>query len=592
MLRARGPAAMAGQRGGRAASKNSWNSRQGGKYHESGIFAAWRGLDNGSIWFHRSAGRVASSAPGAGNPHSLMTPPLTSDSSATQPSQREAVPLDRRVFPILGVLSLGVSCVVYSLKKQEWADEILTRIEGSDRSLFHLMHALMRLGGAGMPLFYLTAWPWAHLFGVSDLSLRLFSCAGVSAAFVFLVKTLSRFFPARAAFLGVGFGMFACMIVVDQNAEARGYGLYLLLCALAIDRLLRVAETPRPSRRDLVLLALTQAGVVLGHVLGLFYAGLMLAALIAADLRERRFRLKVYVCAMAGWIALLPWIPAIRASMAIAKPHGWILRPSGADLAIGLSYWLFEGIYFPLLKGTHLGVMLGWGVGVFCVAGLIAAALYGIRDPSPVRRLAYFLGFGLILAPLALFAVSWLITPIWVARYMVPSALGIGLLAAGWAERNRFARGAGGVLLGGLILLLPIAGAVCARPDFMNVARIDKVASGRPLVCDWVRDFTVMERYSATPARVEYPLDWQAALQGPAASVGAYHLLWNYRRDGYLTGNILDESAVLSQPSFLVLDNKETNWFQLEIARNPKFAWKVLAQIDASRRILLVECRP
>lgn len=520
-----------------------------------------------------------------------MTPSLTSDSSETQRETRAAGALDRWVLPLLGVLSLIASCVVYSFRKQEWADEVFTRIEVSDRSLFHLMHALTRLGGAGMPLFYLTAWPWAHLFGVSDLSLRLYSCAGVCAAFVVLVRALGRRFTARAAFLGVGFGLFACMIVVDQNAEARGYGLYLLLCALAIAQLLRMAETPQPSRRDLVLLALSQAGVVLGHVLGLSYAGLMVAALIAADLRERRFRVKVYACAMAGWIALLPWIPAIRASMAIAKPHGWIPRPMAGDLVIGVSYWLFAGIYFPLFKGTHYGVMLGWGVGVFCVAGLIAAALYGVRDPSPARRLAYFLGFALILAPVAFFAISHLATPIWVARYMVPSALGIVLLAVGWAERNGFARGAGGIGLGALVLLLPLAGARCARPERVNVARIDELAAGRPLVCDWVRDFTVVWRYSRTPASVEYPMDWEAALKGPAAAAGAYHLLWNYRRDGYLAGNILDQTTVLDQPSFVVLDNKETNWFQLEIARNPKFAWKVVAQIDPSRRIVEVERR-
>jgi Dolichyl-phosphate-mannose-protein mannosyltransferase len=521
-----------------------------------------------------------------------MTSSLTSDSPATQHEARSTSALDRWILPLLGVLSLIASCIVFSLRKQEWADEVFTRIEVSDRSLFHLMHALTRLGGAGMPLFYLTAWPWAHLFGVSDLSLRLFSCAGDCAAFLVLVKALSRTFTARAAFLGASFGLFACMVVIDQNAEARGYGLYLLLCALAIAQLLRMAETPRLATRDLVLLALSQAGVVLGHVLGIFYAGLMVAALIAADLRERRFRAKVYACAVAGWIALLPWIPAIRASMAVARPHGWILLPSAADLLIGLSFWLFAGIYMPLLHGTRFGIMLGWSVGVFCVLGLIAAALYGIRDPSPSRRFAYSLGFALIFAPVAFFAISYLVTPIWVPRYLLPSALGIALLAVGWAERNRFARGAGGVVLGAVILLLPVAVARCARPEFVDVARIDAIRAGRPLVCDWVRDFPVVWRYSATPGLVEYPLDWPAALQGPVTSVGAYHLLWNYRRDGYLTGNILDESVVLSQPSFLVLDNKETNWFQLVIAANPKFAWKVVAQIDPSRRVIEVERRP
>jgi hypothetical protein len=496
------------------------------------------------------------------------------------------------MFPLLGVFSLVLSCILYSLRKQEWADEVFTRIEVGDRSLFHLMKALTRLGGAGMPLFYLTLWPWAHIFGISDLSLRLCSSAGVCAAFLVLTRALSLRFTARSAFLGTGFGMFACMIVIDQNAEARGYGLYLLLCALAIAQLLRMTESSRPSSRDLLLLCLSQAGVVLGHVLGIFYAGLMLAALVIADLWERRFRMKVYAWAMAGWLALIPWIPAIRASMAIARPHGWIPIPAAGDLILGISYWLFAGIYFPLLRGTHFGLIVGWCAGVFCIAGLVVAARYGIRDASPPKRLVYLLGFALMFAPLAFFAVSRVATPIWVARYMVPSALGVSLLSVGWAERNRFTQGSAGVFLGGFILLLPLAGALCARPDTMDVVRIDQIAAGRPLLCDWVRDFLVMQRYSSTPASIEYALDWPAALEGPPAAVGAYHLLGNYRRDGYMPGNILDVSAVLSQPSFLVLDSSDTNWFRIEIAANPQYAWRTLAQIDAKRRVIEVQRRP
>jgi hypothetical protein len=520
-----------------------------------------------------------------------MATSLTSDTPESRRAAEDAGPLDRWGLPLLGVVSLIVSCIVYSLKKQEWADEVFTRIEVSDRSLFHLMHALTRLGGAGMPLFYLTAWPWAHVFGVSDLSLRLYSCVGVCAAFLVLGRALGRHFSMRAGYLGAGFGMFACMVVIDQNAEARGYGLYLLLCALAIAQLLRMGETPRPTARDLTLLALSQAGVVLGHVLGLFYAGLMLAALAIADLRERRVRVKVYACVMAGWLALIPWLPAIRASMDVAKPHGWIGKPSLGDLIIGVSYWLFAGIYFPLLRGTHFGVMVGWVVGVFCVAALVVAALYGIRDRAPAKRLAYVLAFALMLGPVAIYILSHVATPIWVARYMAPSALGVALLAAGWADRNLFTRGAGGIVLWGVVVLLPIAGAVCARPDTLNVGRVDAVAAGQPIVCDWVRDFMVMERYSAAPATVEYPMDWPAALQGPPIAVGAYHLLWNYRRDGYMTGNIVDEPAVLSQPTFVVLDNKETNWFQIEIAANPAFTWKTVAQVDDKHRVIAVERR-
>src|SRR5579859_1564279 len=189
-----------------------------------------------------------------------MTPSLAQQSASPNAPSVQAASrlsaLDRWIFPVLGVLSLIASCILYSLHKQEWADEVFSRIELSDRSLPHLMHALLHLGGAGMPLFSLTAWPWARLFGLSDLSLRLYSCAGVCGAFLVLLFTLRRRFSMRASFLGVAFALFACSVVIDQNAEARGYGLYLLLCTLAIAQVLRVIDIPRPSARDLLLLAL------------------------------------------------------------------------------------------------------------------------------------------------------------------------------------------------------------------------------------------------------------------------------------------------------------------------------------------------
>lgn len=520
---------------------------------------------------------------------SVAQQPARQDSAAT--SAPAAGVLDRRVFPTLAILSLIASCIIYSLKKQEWADEVFSRIELSDPSLRHLMHALTRLGGAGMPLFSLTAWPWAHLFGVSDLSLRLYSCAGICGTFLVLLAALRRRFSARASFLGVAFALFACTVVIDQNAEARGYGLYLLLCAVAIAQLLRIMDTPRPTGRDLLLLALTQAGMVLGHVLALLFCGLLLLALVVADVAERRLRWRVYLCYCAGWLAILPWIPAIRASMAIAKPYGWLTPPTAVHVLLALSCWLFSGIYHPLL-GTPTADLIGIVCGLICVAIPVVAALQALRRAAPSRRAVLLVGLALVAGPLAFTLVSYLITPIWVARYMLPMALGLAMLAASCFDSIRPMRGKAGGLLGFVLLLLPLLAAVVAKPEYLDMARVDQIAAGRHVVCDWTRDFMLMVRYSPHPAAVEYPLDWPAALEGPRVSVGAYNLLQNYRREGYLTPNLYDVSAVLDQKTFLVLDSTETNWFQLRIAGNPRYEWKQVAQIDATRRVYEVRQRP
>lgn len=524
-----------------------------------------------------------------------MTPsPQTTEPSATQPSVRTepSAVLYRWLFPLMGVISLLVSCVVWSLKKQLWADEIFTRTELGDPSFVHLLRAVPHLGGGGMPLFYLTGWPWAHVFGLSDLSLRLYSSVAICAAFLLLLATLRRRFTASAIFLGVAFGLFACFTVVDQNDEARGYGLYLLLCVLAIAQWLRIVETRKPRPRDLALLAFSQAGLVLGHVLAPLYAGLMLLALVVADLWERQFRLKVYLCLMAGWLALIPWIPATLASMAVGRPHGWIPVPTLSDLATGFSYWLFAGIYFPLLRNRPAGLVLGWACGLFCAVVLISAAIHVLKTCVPARRAVVLLGLALLLGPLVFFAVSHVASPIYVERYMIPSALGVALLAASWVEQSGAGKGPLAAALGAALLLLPLASALLAKPIFLDIAQVDRVAAGKPLVCDWLRDFMVMQRYSSNRAALEYPLDWRAALAGPPAAVGGYHLMQNYRREGYLAASLRDAQQVFNQKSFVVLDESDTNWFHLEIENNPQFIWKTLVRIDKDHRLLEVEQRP
>jgi 4-amino-4-deoxy-L-arabinose transferase-like glycosyltransferase len=510
----------------------------------------------------------------------------------TAPKPRtESGPLDRWILPLLGVASLLTSCVLWSLKKQFWGDELFTHVEIADPSLSHLMHAALHLGGAGMPLFYLTAWTWAHLFGLSDLSLRLYSSVSVAAAFLVLLAAMRRRFTASAAFLGVAFGLFACLIVVDQNVEARGYGLYLLLAAFAVAQALKIADTPQPRPRDLVLLALSQAGLVLGHVLGLLYAGLILLALIVGDRGQHRLRLRVYLCCVAGWLALIPWIPAIQASAAVGKPHTWIAMPTLSDLAIGLSFWLFGGIYFPPLRNHPLGLAAGWGCAMVCVVALVATALFRLRSSNPARRSTDLVALALLSAPFLFFAASHLASPIYVARYMVPSAIGVAILAVTRAADRPPQTKSRGIVLCSALLLLPVAAAILAKPNSLDVARIDGIAAGRPVVCPWLHDFMLLTRYSADPARPQFPLDESAALRGPAGAIGGFNLMSNYRCEGYLVSQLRDVPEILDQPSFLVLDDTETNWFSLEIASQSRFTWKILAQIDPTHRIIEVSQR-
>ena len=512
--------------------------------------------------------------------------------SGAQPEPQSHVWLWTWLFPSLGVVSLLLSCILWSLRKPMWGDEVFSYVELSDPSLRHLLSAVTRLGGAGMPLFYLTAWPWAHLFGFSDLSLRLYSSVGVCGAFLVLLVTLRRFVAPSAAFLGTAFGLFASLIVLDQNSEARGYGLYLFLCALAIAQLVKVAQSDRPRWSALALLALTQAGLVLGHVLGLVYAGLLLLALIVADAAQRRFRLRVYLWAIVGWLALVPWIPAIRASAAVGRPHGWIPIPTLVDLGSSLSLWLFTGLYWQMRPHSPQALIVGgWFCALTVVMALAITAARNIFTASREQRMLAMLGLSLAAAPVVLYLVSITITPVLLPRYLLPSTLGVAILAAVWANPARAGKGIAGFVLSGAVLLLPIATALLAHPEILNVHRVDSIAAGRPTVCDSLKDFLVMTRYTRSPGTPRYPLDADAAHNVPGVDADV-RLMDNYEREGYFGGQLADRPDLPGQRPFLVLDNSGYPWFRIRIENNPHFTWKVLAEIDSSRRLIEVQPKP
>ena len=230
------------------------------------------------------------------------------------------------------VVSLLLSCILWSSHKQVWMDEIFTWKEVSDRSLWHLYWAIQHGADGGQPLFYTTAWLWEKVFGSGILTLRLYSSVAMCAALVVVWTTLRRFYGLWATAFGALLFWGTSNTLLDQNVEARFYGLYLLTVAITIALYARLIDGYQSSRFILLAAFFSQAALVLTHVLGLVYSGLMLLALLLVDAARRRLRITLYVAYAAGWLTLGLWLPAIRASMAAGKPHGWIAMPTLTDL--------------------------------------------------------------------------------------------------------------------------------------------------------------------------------------------------------------------------------------------------------------------
>ena len=165
---------------------------------------------------------------------------------------KQRVSLAEALLLFCAVLSLVVACIICSLHKQAWTDEGFTWREVSDPSLWHVYSAVQHGADGGMPLFYTTVWLWAKAFGAGVLSLRMYSCVAFCAALLVTWRTLRRFYGPWATAFGVLTFWGVSGLVLDENANARFYGLFLLAVTLALNIYARLIVQPAPKLRLLL----------------------------------------------------------------------------------------------------------------------------------------------------------------------------------------------------------------------------------------------------------------------------------------------------------------------------------------------------
>lgn len=505
---------------------------------------------------------------------------------------------------VSSVVSLMVSCVLWSARKQAWMDEVFTWNEVSDRSLWHLYSAIQHGADGGQPLFYTTAWFWAKAFGSGVLSLRLYSSVAMCAALLLTWKTIRRYYGVGPAAFGVLLIWGTSGTLLDQNAEARFYGLYMLTVAVAVEVYACLAARAEPTRLLLFFTFCSQATLVMTHVLGLMYSGLVLLSLILVDAAKKRFRLKVYFAWAAGWLALLLWVPAMRASIAAGKPHGWISLPRLGQVLNSYFFHTWMEWLAWLRRDTNdwLFYLAHGAADLIILVALVVVIWRAMQGKPDSRNPLLTVAAALLTVPILLYLLSYLITPVFVPRYALPSAIGMAIVLTACADASKQERRVWlPVIL--VLLLSPVCSALLVRApevnaQYLNVEQVDSLADNLlPLVAGWQNDFSMLMRYSRYPQKRFFLLDWPTALVGEKSMVLDYHLMSAYRTAGYYPGRIRNRDEFLcSQSDFLVLDphfvNKdalEPGWFDLAIRNTPQFEWKVIGRIDTSeiRRTLI-----
>ncbi|MER6000055.1 glycosyltransferase family 39 protein [Nonomuraea angiospora] len=306
-------------------------------------------------------------------------------------------------------------------------DELAT-ISAASRSLSGMWELARHIDGHFLP-YYLFMHLWMKA-GTAELWLRLPSAVGIGVAAWFLVDLGRRLHSTRAGVIAAA--VFAILPSVSYfGAFARSYAFAAAAVAFSFWALHRAVE--RSEVRRWVVYAVAVALVCSTHL----FAVLVLPAQL---LLVRRGRVVPMLAAMAvgcvpaavlglvgfGERHAISWIPQ-------RGPEVWLKFPKMAAGATGLGVMLFAlalaGAVL-LWKAAPRGVEEPGGTGTGAgETGGVRAEETGGAGVTGGRVWVFVVVGWLVLPPVLLLAVSQLVTPVYVDRYLFVTAPALALLA-------------------------------------------------------------------------------------------------------------------------------------------------------------------
>jgi uncharacterized membrane protein len=332
-----------------------------------------------------------------------------------------------RILP-LGVVALGAGLALYSIgSKSFWVDEAVTYFDAK-QSLEVVWKTVTTLD-ASMPLYYFFMHFWLHL-GSSEAVMRLPS-ALFGVASVYLIYALGRAVFDRTTGLVAALLLATNGFLIHYEQEARGYVMVTFFAVLSTYLLVRALQS---HRRLIWAPYFVSIGLAVAtHATALFVIAAQLISLLVAG--PVRLRLPRWSWRRAAFVG-----PGL-ALFAVASIL--VLRRLSAALAGGGWAWIS-----PTSKGRVLevfGLFSGggqaasvWISSAICLVAIVIGIVAFRRFGRSFTSWGYALAAGLVVVPIvAALAISALVHPFFVDRYLIVALPGFILLTAAGVARLR-----------------------------------------------------------------------------------------------------------------------------------------------------------
>lgn len=408
------------------------------------------------------------------------------------------------------------------------------------------------------PLYYLLVWPWAQVFGDSEVGIRSLS-ALLGAAAVPIGYLAARELVSRRAGIIVAALVAVNPLLVWYGQEARSYALLVLVSALALLFFARALHDPRP--KWLALWSLSSALAIATH----YFAGFLFlpqAAWLLGRLGARRAVLIASAAVAVVGAALLP-LAVEQEQNAVGDDH-YIPETSLVSRITQIPGFFLVGFEapYPLVLGLAAVAAVLAGV------GLVLLVKRSTRAEQRGALVALSVGAAGIAVPLALVAVG-LDAFVYknVQATVLPLAIGIaaGFAAAGGGALGRVAA------VGLVVLSLGIVIATESEPKYQRESwREATEALGDPQN-DRVVVVTPGDK-GDQPLRVYLPE--AQVLEGSTARVAEIDVLALRRRElgEVATPRLPDvtDPAAFAPTGYRLVEQREDDYFLLFRYRSSK----------------------
>jgi mannosyltransferase len=258
-----------------------------------------------------------------------------------------------------------------------WYDEAFTPVHVLHPSLWATLSSVVHSENTP-PLWYVIEWADSRVLGTGEVALRLPSAlAGIATVAVAwaIGRELEGASDARSRRVAIGCAAFVAVnpLFVWYSQEARAYGLFVFMAALAMLCFLRVRREPTAGR----MAAFAGAGVL--ALLTHYFAVFLLIGMVLVLLWDRATRRLALPAAAAVGIVGLALLPLISAQ----GGHGtqWIGRWALRERLEAIPQYYLTG---------YSGSPLGHGVELLVALPILAGLGFGLwRMREPGRALSH-----------------------------------------------------------------------------------------------------------------------------------------------------------------------------------------------------------